>query len=294
MRETWKDRIALQAVALFPTEVAVTDEAQFRSIADIVEKHGGIMGGVTAPGGRMAPTIDLELDRLFQMAAARGFDVDLHVDETTLPEVRSIEHIADAALRNRFKGRILCGHCCSLSSMTDEDFKRIAGKLAEAGMAVVSLPMVNMYLQDRGTARTPRLRGVAPLHELAEAGVHVMVSSDNTRDPYYAYGDLDMLEVFREATRILHFDHSDRPWIKMLGAAQAKQMGLTGHGHIAAGQPADLVLTRARTFEELLSRPQSDRVVLVKGRQIDTTLPDFRELDHLYAAAPAPPLAMTA
>ena len=38
-----------------------------------------------------------------------------------------------------------------------------------------------------------------------------MVASDNTRDPFYAYGDLDMIEVFREATRILHFDHSERP-----------------------------------------------------------------------------------
>lgn len=288
-REAWKDRIPLQAVALFPTEVAVTDEAQFRSIADIVERHGGIMGGVTAPGGMMAPTIDLELDRLFQMAAARGLEVDLHVDETCSPQVRSLERIADAALRNRFKGRVLCGHCCSLSFVPDEDFKRISGKLAEAGIAVVSLPMVNMYLQDRADRRTPRLRGVAPLHELADAGVRVMVSSDNTRDPYYAYGDLDMLEVFREATRILHFDHSERPWIRLLGAAQAEHMGLAGPGTIATGQPADLVLTRARTLQELLSRPQSDRVVLVKGRQIDTTLPDYRELDHRYAAAaPAP------
>ena len=57
--------------------------------------------------------------------------------------------------------------------------------------------------------RTPRWRGVAPLHELDAAGVTVMVASDNTRDPFYAYGDLDMLEVYREATRILHFDHSD-------------------------------------------------------------------------------------
>ena len=285
-REAWKDRILLQAVALFPTTVTLTDEAQFRSIADIVEKHGGVMGGVTAPGGQLSATVDEELDRLFQMAAARGLEVDLHVDETTMTNVRTIENIADAALRNRFGGRILCGHCCSLSLIPDADFRRIAGKLADAGIAIVSLPMVNMYLQDRGDRRTPRLRGVAPLHELAEAGVRVMVSSDNTRDPYHAYGDLDMLEVFREATRILHFDHSDRSWTRMLGAAQAEQMGLKEYGLIAAGLAADLVLTRARTLQELLSRPQSDRVVLVKGRQIDTALPDYRELDHLHAPAP--------
>jgi cytosine deaminase len=281
-RIDWKDRIKLQAVALFPTEVAVTDEAQFLRIADIVEKNGCIMGGVTAPGGRMAKTVDIELDRLFQAASARGLDVDLHVDETTDASVRSIERIADAVLRNKFKGKVLCGHCCSLSTMPEEDMLRIAGKLGEAGIAVVSLPMVNMYLQDRTEGRTPRFRGVAPLHELAQAGVDVMISSDNTRDPYHAYGDLDMLEVFREGARILHLDHSARPWMCQLGAAQATHMGLPENGILKTGGPADLVLTQARSFEELLSRPQSDRAIVVNGVQSFATVPDYRELDHLY------------
>ena len=42
-------------------------------------------------------------------------------------------------------------------------------------------------------------------------------------------------------------------------------------------------MTRARTLPELVCRPQSDRAVVVSGRAIDTTLPDYRELDHLYA-----------
>ena len=226
VRQEWKDRIRLQAVALFPTQICVTDEEQFRQIADAVEKHDGIMGGVTAPGGFMAATVDLELDRVFGMAKARGFEIDFHVDETIDGSVRSIEHIADAAIRHKFGGRILLGHCCSLSYMPEDVFRRIALKLAEAGCSVVSLPMVNMYLQDRKDGRTPRFRGVAPLHELEDYGVKVMVSSDNTRDPYHAYGDLDMLEVFREATHILHFDYSDRPWMRQFGAAQAEQMGM--------------------------------------------------------------------
>jgi cytosine deaminase len=69
----------------------------------------------------------------------------------------------------------------------------------------------------------------------------------------------------------------------MLGAASAEIMGLAEHGRIAAGRSADLVLTRARTLPELLSRPQSDRAVVVAGRAVDTALPDYRELDHLYA-----------
>jgi cytosine deaminase len=48
---------------------------------------------------------------------------------------------------------------------------------------------------------------------------------------------------------------------------------------MAVGAPAGLVLTRARTMNELLSRPQTNRVVLCAGRQVGGTLPDYRELD---------------
>jgi cytosine deaminase len=63
-------------------------------------------------------------------------------------------------------------------------------------------------------------------------------------------------------------------------------MGLSTIGAIGPGRPADLVLTRARSFDELVSRPQSDRVVLRAGRPIDTRLPDYAELDHLATAVP--------
>ncbi len=285
MRETWKDRITLQAVALLPADLAVDDEPQFRAIVNAVVRHGGTLGGITFLGEAPGPKLELALDRMFGMAAAHGLDIDLHVDESTSPDACSLERIALAALRHRFRGRIVVGHCCSLALASDADRTRIIGLLGEADIAVVSLPMCNMYLQDRGAGRTPRLRGVAPLHELDAGGIAVAVASDNTRDPFYAYGDLDMLEVFREATRILQLDHSDRPWLRLIGAAPAEITGLGHHGRLAVGLPADLVLTRARTVPELITRPQHDRIVVVNGRAIDTALPDYRELDPLYEAA---------
>ena len=278
MREQWKGRVALQAAALFPIDRALTDEAEFRFTVETVVKHGGVLGGLTFLGEAPGPRSDAMLDRLFEAAGAHGLDLDFHVDESDSPNARSLGQIADAALRHRFKGRIVAGHCCSLALADDNERAAIIAKVAAAGIAIVSLPMCNMYLQDRTAGRTPRWRGVAPLHELDAAGVTVMVASDNTRDPFYAYGDLDMLEVHREATRILHFDHSDRPWLKTIAATSGEVMGLP-NGRMAAGAPAGLVLTRARTMNELLSRPQSDRVVLYAGQQIDRTLPDYRELD---------------
>ncbi|MGB9368187.1 MAG: cytosine deaminase, partial [Xanthobacteraceae bacterium] len=260
MREHWKGRITLQAVSLCPIDIA-NDAAVFRNLVATVAKHGGILGGLTFMGEAPNPKSDAMLDQIFEAAIANGLDLDFHVDESDSPKARSLGQIADAALRHRFKGRIVAGHCCSLALADDNERATIIAKVAEARIAIVSLPMCNMYLQDRVAGRTPRWRGVAPLHELDAAGVTVMVASDNTRDPFYAYGDLDMLEVYREATRILHFDHSQRPWLKTIAATPGAVMGLL-NGRMAIDAPAGFVLTRARTMNELLSRPQTDRVVL--------------------------------
>ncbi len=278
MREAWRDRIALQAVALFPYDMVVDDPAQFDALVTLVARHGGVLGGLTHKGEAPDAKLDVALERMFAAASAHGLDLDFHVDESASPDARSLEVIAEAVVRHRFTGRVVAGHCCSLALASDADRVRTIARVAEAGIAVVSLPMCNLYLQDREAGRTPRWRGVAPLHELDAAGVTVAVASDNTRDPFYAYGDLDMIEVFREATRILHLDHSARPWTRLLGATAAEIMRVPERGLIREGAPADLVLTGARTLPELVTRPQSDRVVLVAGRPIDTAPPDYREL----------------
>jgi len=281
LRDLYADRLVLQAVSLFPLDIALSDPKRFDEVVATTAAHGGILGGVTylgqAPDGRT----DEALDRVFKAAAAHGLDLDFHVDESDSADARTLERIADAAIRHRFAGKVVAGHCCSLALMPEEDAARVIAKVAEARIAVVSLPMCNMYLQDRARGRTPRWRGVAPLHELSAAGVSVMVASDNTRDPFYAYGDLDMIEVLREATRILQLDHAGRDWIRAVACTPADIMGLDRHGRLETGDAADLILTRARSMSELLARPQSDRTVLVAGRPIDTTLPDYRELDDL-------------
>lgn len=44
-----------------------------------------------------------------------------------------------------------------------------------------------------------------PTHPLQmQAGVATAISSDNVRDQFYAYGDLDMLEVFTQVSECQH------------------------------------------------------------------------------------------
>ncbi|MDH3660025.1 MAG: cytosine deaminase [Alphaproteobacteria bacterium] len=273
LRDAWAGRIALQAVSLLPIDRM--DEPLSTEIADQVADVGGVLGAVTF----MVPDLAARLDRVFRLAAERGLDLDFHVDETDDPMATSLREIALAALRNRFTGKIVSGHCCSLARQPPRAVALTLGLVREAGIAVVSLPMCNLYLQDRVPGRTPRWRGVTLLHELAAQNTPVALASDNCRDPFYAFGDHDMLEVFREAVRIGHLDRPLGSWPRAVTATPADIMGLENHGRIAVGAPADLVLFGARNANELLSRPQSDRIVLRAGRPIDRRLPDYQELD---------------
>lgn len=268
VRDEWAGRITLQAASICTLD-AYDGEAG-AALADMVADAGGVLGGVTRLGGPfeapLPPGFQDQLDRLFQLAAERGLDIDLHVDESGEPGARALLEIARTATRTRFRHRVQCGHCCSLSVQPDDYARATIAAVAEAGISIVSLPMCNLYLQDRMPGRTPRWRGVTLVHELRAAGVPVSVASDNTADPFYQYGDLDMLEVFREGTRILHLDHSP-DWSGAVTQIPAGVMGL-GTGRIEAGAAADLVLFAARHRHELLARPHTDRIVLRRGRRI--------------------------
>ncbi|TPL96254.1 cytosine deaminase [Mesorhizobium sp. B2-3-11] len=277
MREAWRGRIKLQGACLLGIE-GVRDKKWFDRLAKRVAAAKGVLGVVTY----MVPDLEELLDHVFAQAIKHELDLDFHADETDDVAAISLKKIAEAALWNGFEGKILVGHCCSLARQPDLEVLDTLDKVAKAGLAIVSLPMCNLYLQDRRADQTtPRWRGVTLLHEMKARGIPVAVASDNTRDPFYAYGDLDMLEVYRMATRILHFDHPVADWPQAVTATPAKVMRLDGFGTLAAGGDADFVLFKGRSWTELLSRPESDRIVVRAGRAIDRQLPDYAELDEL-------------
>jgi cytosine deaminase len=277
LRSEWVDRVDLQAAALIPIEMVGNDE-HFEKLCAVVGRAGGVLGAVAYP----CDGLEAYVEQLFVAASHRGLRLDFHADETLDPDARALEVIADAALRHGYGDKVLVGHCCSLAQLPSEAADRIIAKCADAGLSVVSLPMCNLYLQDRqSTQYTPRLRGVTALKELAQAGVNTAVASDNTRDPFFAYGDLDMLETFREATRILQLDHPYAAWIGAATHRAARAMGLDGHGVLKEGQGADCIIFEGRDWHEVLSRPESNRIVMRAGQPVESTLPDYRDLDPL-------------
>ena len=91
-----------------------------------------------------------------------------------------------------------------------------------------------------------------------------------------------MLEVMTQATRIAHLDHPFGDWPLRLH----RRAGV-GHGRPRPAVNAEGRAGRPRPavgphLAEMLSRTQADRIVLRGGQPIDTSLPDYRELDDLF------------
>lgn len=275
LRKKWAGKILLQAVCLVSLDHFM--EPKGEKLADLVAESSGVLGGVAF----MNSDIVQQIDRVFELAKERNLDLDFHTDESLDPDDIALRHVAAAAIRHDFTGRVTCGHCCSLSVQSDDEVQKTLSMVKDAGVSVVSLPMCNLYLQDRQAGRTPRYRGVTILHELKEAGVKMALASDNCRDPFFAYGDHDGLEVFKQSARIGHLDHPIGDWPQSVTSTPAEMMGLENVGVIGKGLAADLVVFKARSFNELMARGQGDRVVIRQGKQIDTTLPDYADLDDL-------------
>ncbi|MEG3921669.1 cytosine deaminase [Microcoleus sp. T3_A4] len=277
LQAEWGDRMILQPASLVSLDYYLTPAGE--KLADRIAEIGGILGGVAY----MNPDLDKQLDRVFALAKERNLNLDFHTDENDDPESTTLREVAKTAIRHEFGGQIICGHCCSLARQPSDLVTETLELVKEANIGIVSLPMCNLYLQDRESQHTPRWRGVTLLHELKAAGIPVAVASDNCRDPFYGFGDHDVLEVFNMAVRIAHLDRPYGDWPCAVTKTPADLMGLPNLGRIAVGLPADLILFKARNFSELLSRAQGDRTVLRQGIKIDTTLPDYRELDDLLA-----------
>jgi cytosine/creatinine deaminase len=134
LREEWQGRITLQAVSLAVLDNYLTKSGE--KLANLVAEKGGILGGVAYQN----PNLEAEIDRTFELAKERNLDLDFHVDETGDPESRCLSAIAQATIKHRYKGRVVCGHCCSLAVQPEAEAKETIALVKKAGIGIVSLP----------------------------------------------------------------------------------------------------------------------------------------------------------
>lgn len=257
LKQEWRGRIELQLASLSPLDLL--DEAG-EAIARRVAADGGVFGAFVYRNADLAR----KTARVFDLAEATDLLLDFHVDEGLEPEACGIDAIAAQTAKREMGGRVLCGHGCALSVRPEHEARAVLARAGEAGLALTVLPTTNAWLQDAAPGRTPRLRGIAPLHEAHAAGVEILFASDNVRDGFYPHGDYDPLDAYRAAVLSGHLDPAD--WLGSITHGAASWCGASAD--LAEGRIADFIWFDATDMDDLISRPRATRTVWRQGRPI--------------------------
>jgi cytosine/creatinine deaminase len=268
LRERVRERATLQVVAHLTTDAPRKVDASRRWLADALAAGVDVIGGVP----QNADDPEAFLDLLFETADRSGLPLDMHIDE----HLDSSRMLFDAVIERTkvygMQGRVTAGHCCALSAASPDVAKRIMVGLAEAGIAVVTLPAANLFLQGRDAERLAP-RGLTRVSELLKLGVRVAAASDNIQDPFIPVGSGDLLEIARWTVLAGHLGLTDlQTAFDMVSSAAAAAIGLGEDWGIRAGARADLLITNASDTDDLVATGPQARAVLVGGRLVSGNL----------------------
>jgi cytosine deaminase len=251
----------------FPQEGLLRDPGAYQLMEAAIEAGADVVGGM--PHWEEDEASRREHVRLcFDLAERFDRDLDMHVDETDDGGVRTLEMVADEALRRSYFGRVVAGHVCSLAAAPHEYAERVIDKCLRAGISIASNPVTNLVLQgrqDRGLVR----RGVTRVGELRAAGVNVLFGQDCVKDGFYPFGRGSMLEVALISAHATHLtSRSDLAFaLRAVTEAPALAWRLTDYG-LSAGARADLQLLPVPTWEEALRLQPLPEKVWFKGRLV--------------------------
>lgn len=258
--------ITLQLVA-FPQDGFYRSATAKQNLLRALDMGVDIVGGIphferTMADGRRSVT------ELCEIAAKRGLMVDMHCDETDDPNSRHIEQLAFESQRLGLQRRVAGSHLTSMHSMDNYYVSKLLPLMAEAEVAAIPNPLINIVIQGRHDSY-PKRRGQTRVPEMIAHGIRVGFGQDCVLDPWYPLGTADMLDV---AFMGLHVAQMTSPkqmrhCFDMVTTENAAIMGLQDYG-LAVGKSADLVVLDAGHPIEALRLRAERLAVVAKGKVI--------------------------
>jgi cytosine/creatinine deaminase len=267
LRDQWRGKLTLQCVSLTPldyfddafsSEELALEVATANLTCDQQRGEAALLGAFVYRNERIYD----KLQRVFDLATKNHLDLDFHVDEGLDADARGLRAIAELTIKNDYKGRVTCGHACSLAMQSDEEALATLKLCAQAGIHLVALPATNLYLQGAWN-RTPIERGLTRLREARDAGVNVSIATDNVADGFYPYGSYNPLASYALGVQMGHLSQP-LDWLSSITSTPSKAMRLPWDGLIREGCSVDdLLLVQAGDMRDLMNAPRVQRVTFV-------------------------------
>ncbi|APE44371.1 cytosine deaminase [Sulfitobacter alexandrii] len=266
VRKAVSGYIDLQLVA-FPQDGLFRDPTAHANTIRALDMGVDVVGGIphferTMADGARSVTV------LCELAAERGLMVDLHCDETDDPHSRHIETLAFETRRLGLQGRVAGSHLTSMHSMDNYYVSKLLPLIAEAEVAAIPNPLINIMLQGRHDT-FPKRRGLTRVKEMQAHGITVGWGQDCVMDPWYSMGTGDMLDVAFMGLHVAQMSSPEemRRCFDMVTEVNARIMGLRDYGLRVGAQASLVVLDAGNPIEALRLRP--DRLCVVsKGKVI--------------------------
>jgi cytosine deaminase len=263
----------LQLVA-FPQDGLYRAPNGLANLTRALDMGVDVVGGIphferTMEDGRASVTA------LAEIAARRGLMLDLHCDETDDPLSRHIETLAAETTRLGLAGRVAGSHLTSMHSMDNYYVSKLLPLIAEAGVAAIPNPLINIVLQGRHDTY-PKRRGLTRVKELRAHGITVGWGQDCVLDPWYSLGAADMLDVAFMGLHVAQMTSPEdmRACFAMVTEENARIMGLADYGLRVGARASLVILDAGDPVEALRLRP--DRLAVISRGRIVSEHPRTR------------------
>ena len=277
VRKEVADYIDLQLVA-FPQDGLYRDPTALQNTIHALDMGVDVVGGIPHFERTMADGAR-SVTALCEIAAERGLMVDMHCDETDDPHSRHIETLAYETQRLGLQGRVAGSHLTSMHSMDNYYVSKLLPLMAEAEVAAIPNPLINIVLQGRHDTY-PKRRGLTRVKEMQAMGIDVGWGQDCVMDPWYSMGTGDMLDVAFMGLHVAQMTSPDemRRCFDMVTNVNARIMGLEDYGLRVGAKASMVVLDAGNPIEALRLRP--DRLcVIAKGKVISRQSRNDARLD---------------
>ncbi len=278
VKERVRPYLDLQLVA-FPQDGVLRSAGALDNLVRALDMGVDVVGGIPHFERTMAEGAE-SVRILCELAAERGLPVDMHCDESDDPHSRHVETLAYHAQRLGLQGRVAGSHLTSMHSMDNYYVAKLLPLMAEAGLAAIANPLINITLQGRHDGY-PKRRGMTRVPELLAAGVPVAFGHDCVMDPWYGLGSADMLEVAAMGLHVAQMTSQEamRECFAAVTTTAAQVIGLPDYG-LAPGCRADFVVLQACDPVDALRR-RATRLAVVRGGQVIATTPAATTALHL-------------
>lgn len=283
LREAYRGRVDIQIVACMQYSFREEPRGE-ECLRTALESGADLVGGVP----EFEPTEDearRHMQIVFDVAKDYDVDIDMHIDQTSNPAVRTLEMLADMTMAEDYQGRVTAGHACALAAYETNYAKTVIQKVKDAGIHIVTNPLTNLYLQGRRNG-TPTWRGITLVKELLQAGVNVACGLDDTANMFMPFGRMNMLEAALFTSLLAHMTSQEEltQVLRMCTYNGARIMGVPDYG-VTVGAPANFVILPVDGLIDGIRLQPLPRYVVRSGKIIAENCVEPRSSAVLWGAS---------